>query len=622
MKEFKDKIKNLPQCPGVYLMKDINGNIIYVGKSRSLKNRVSQYFQSAKNHSQKTVAMVSNIDDFEYIVTDTEEEALALECNLIKKYTPKYNILLKDDKQYPYIKITTNEDFPRIFITRKVLKDKAEYFGPYVNSYSIKSAVDTIKKVFMVRSCNLKLPEDIGKKRPCLYYYLKQCSAPCSGKINKDEYRETFSKISDVLKGNLKEINKTLKENMDDAAENLNFEKAAVIRDKISALNELSKEQKITKTSSENKDVIGIYSENNEFCVQLFYIRAGKVVGSEYFTFKNDYESENDVVYGFVKQFYFTQTNIPKEIILPFLYDDIEIIEDWISNICGHTVKFIAPKRGEKLSLLKMVNKNAKESFKREKFIKNKDLTYQNNILKECMEFFNLHSVPHRIECYDISNISGLYSVGGQVVYVNALPLKKAYRIYNIKNLNTPNDYESMKQVIFRRFNEFYNETDKLKEGLISTDKLKFSPLPDLILLDGGIGHVTAVKDVLDGLGEEIPVFGLIKDDKHKTSAVTDGKSIFNLDKRTEIYSFLFNIQEEVHRFAITKYRKKHTKSTIESELEKIKGIGPKKRAALLTYFKSINKIKSASLEKLELVVDKNTAQSIFTYFNGNNYEK
>lgn len=616
MVDFKEKLKKMPLCPGVYIMKDKDGKVIYVGKSKLLKNRVSQYFQSSKNHSQKTVSMVSNIADFDYIITDTESEALALECNLIKKYRPKYNILLKDDKQYPYIKITTGEDFPRIFITRKIVEDGSSYFGPYMSSYSIKTALETIKKVFMVRSCNLNLPADIGKKRPCLYYHIKQCCAPCTGKVSKEEYREILNKVADVLKGDYRNINKDLNNKMNEAAENLEFEKAAILRDKISALKTLSIEQKISSTKYGNYDVLGLYTDLLDSCIEIFYVRDGKVVMSEHFTLKNNLDSPNQLLESFVKQFYFTQSVIPKEIIIPFKLEDEEDITSWLSEKAGHKVKFIVPQKGDKLNLLKMVAKNAEESLKQENFIKNKDLSKQNHILEELVNLLNLANTPHKIECYDISNISGENNVAAQIVYKNAVPDKKSYRLYNIKNITGANDYECMKETLFRRISKAYEEEDKIKDGTLDKADAKFYPLPDLIFLDGGAGHVGVIKEMFSGLGEDIPVFGLVKNDKHKTRGIVDENFEYKLNEKSDLFLFLTQMQEEVHRFAINHFRKKHEKSSIYSELECIKGVGPKKRIALLRYFISIENIKTASIEELQKIVDHQTALNIYNYFN------
>ncbi len=615
MKDFKEKLKNLPLCPGVYLMKDYSGKIIYVGKSKALKNRVSQYFQSSKAHSQKTISMVGNIDDFDYIITDTESEALALECNLIKKYRPKYNILLKDDKQYPYIKITSYEDYPRIMITRRVLKDGSTYFGPYMSSYSIKNTLEAIKKIFMVRSCNLKLPLDIGKKRPCLYYHLKQCCAPCTGKVSKEEYNEIFSKISDVLKGNYKDVSDILTSEMNLASENLEFERAALLRDRINALKVLSSEQKISSVKDGNCDIIGIYTDLLESCIVVFYMRHGKIVGSEHFTFKNELNTPNQLLEEFVKQFYFTLDNIPSEVILSLEIDDAEGITEWLSEKTKHKVRFIVPKKGEKFNLLKMVEKNAEEVLKNENFIRNRDISKQNQTLSELKKFLKLDNIPYKIECYDISNISGTNNIGAQVVYINAVPKKKLYRLYNIKEIHGSNDYECMKQTLFRRISRAYEEEDKIKKSELKEENAKFYPLPDLILLDGGAGHVSVICELLDGLGEEIPVFGLVKDSKHKTRGIVgkDGELVIN--EKAELFKFLSGIQEEVHRYAIGHFRKKHEKNLVKSGLEEISGVGPSKRQKLLKYFISVKKIKTAPIEELEKVVDKKTALNIFNFY-------
>lgn len=614
MPDFKEKLKNLPLCPGVYLMKDEEDKIIYVGKSKALKNRVSQYFQTSKNHSPKTIAMVSNVRDFEYIITDTESEALALECNLIKKHRPKYNILLKDDKQYPYIKIT-NEDYPKIFITRRITKDGGRYFGPYMSSFSIKNALEIIKKIFKVRSCKLNLPRDFGKKRPCLYYHIGQCCAPCTGKISKEDYNEIFDKISEVLKGNYKTVEKELSAIMLDASERLDFEKAAMYRDKINAVKALSGEQKITSAKGGNRDVVGIYTDLLESCIQVFYFRGGKGVGSEHFTLKNNLSTPNQLVEDFVKQFYFTAQTIPLEIILPFEIEDNDGIQNWLSEKAGHKVKFTVPQKGDKLNVLKMVNKNAEESLKLEFFVRDKDLSHRNVVLGELSQLLSLDNIPHKIESYDISNISGAHSIGAQIVYIDAFSKKSLYRVYNIKGLSEPNDYESMKQTIFRRISEAYKEEDLIKEGKLEKEKAKFYPLPDLILLDGGAGHVSVVKEMLEGLGEEIPVFGLVKDDKHKTRGIVDEQTEYPVEKNSELFKFLSGMQEEVHRFAISRFRSKHEKASLGFELEKITGVGPEKRKKLLNMFGGIKRIKKAEIFELSKAVDQKTAENIYNYF-------
>lgn len=614
MEDLKEKLRNLPLCPGVYIMKDENGKVIYVGKSKLLKNRVSQYFQNSKSHTPKTVAMVSHIKDFDYIITDTEVEALALECNLIKKYRPKYNILLKDDKQYPYIKITENEDFPRIFVTRRIVKDGGKYFGPYMFSGGIKDSIETIKKVFKLRSCNKVFPRDFGT-RPCLYHYIDRCSAPCAGKISKEEYRESLPHISEVLNGNYDAIIKQLEEKMFEASENLEFEKAARYRDKINNIKTLGEKQKITSTNYENRDVIGMFRENDDLCIQNFYIRDGKVVGSEYFVFENSQDSDEEALEAFVKQFYFAATNLPREILLSSEIQDAENIAKWLSERAGHSVKINVPKRGEKAKLIKMLNNNAAETLRRHKFKRDKMNNEHNEILNGLMKLLNLPNPPFRIESYDISNISGAQSIGAMVVYKNAKPSVKDYRRFNIKTVEGANDYESMREVIFRRISHMYDEEDAVKNGTLEAEKAKFIERPDLILLDGGKGHISTIKELFDTMGEDIPVFGLVKDDKHRTRALISEDEEFEIEADSELFKFLTRMQDEVHRYAITTYRKKHQKSMVSSELENIKGVGTATKNKLMLYFGSIDKIKNATVDELSEAVSRNVAENIVEYF-------
>lgn len=612
---IKQKLKNLPLCPGVYLMRDEEGKVIYVGKSKLLKNRVSQYFMHSKNHSPKTVAMVANIRDFDYMVTDTEVEALVLECNLIKKYRPKYNILLKDDKQYPYIKITVQEEFPRIYMTRKVVKDGARYFGPYMSSFMVKDTLETIKKIFKVRSCNKNLPRDIGKSRPCLYYHIKQCSAPCAGMVSQEEYREVFDQIAAVLEGKYAYIIKNLSEKMYAASEALEFERAARYRDKIESLKILGDKQKMLSTKENNRDIIGIYQDERESCIQIFYMRDGKISGSEYFVFEQDENSRKELLSGFMKEYYFNATMIPQEILIPDTFEDMEEVQAWLTQKTGHKITLHHPQRGEKAALVDMVNKNAGESLEKYRFNRDRERLQTNEILAQLMKTLHLSAPPFRIECYDISNISGTQSVGACVVYRNAKESRKDYRRFRIKTVEGANDYESMREVIYRRFSRAYQETDAIAKNEMEEEKAKFLPLPDLILLDGGKGHVSAIKLLMETLGETVPVFGLVKDDKHRTRGLTDENEEFPLDKDEDLFKFLTCMQDEVHRFAITAFRKSHEDSALHSELEDIPGIGAAKRRDLLRTFITVERIKQAGFQELCDVVGKRAAQSIVDYF-------
>lgn len=598
-------------------MKNEAGDVIYVGKSKALKNRVSSYFINSKGHSVKTLRLVENICDFDYMVTDSEVEALILECNLIKKYKPKYNILLKDDKQYPYIKITSKEAFPRIFLTRRVVKDGSKYFGPYMSSANTKETLEIIRKVFKIRSCNRVLPRDIGKERPCLYYHIGECSAPCDGKISAEEYSEMFNKISSVLSGNYGVLTDELTEKMHRAADKLEFEKAASYRDSIAHLKALDEKQKMVSANEDNRDIIGFFRDGTDCCVQLFYMRGGKMLGSEKYVFENFEDTIPDLISSFIKQFYYSATSIPKEILIPAEIEDREGISLWLSEKCGRKINVHMPLRGSKARAVQMVNKNAEESLKLHKFKRDKDRTDQNAVLGELMELLGLDNVPTRIETYDISNISGAQSVGVCVVYNNACPLKSAYRKFNIKTVEGADDYESTREVIFRRINRAYEEEDRIKEGSLDPAKAKFLPLPDLILLDGGRGHISKVRELFETMGEEIPVYGMVKDDKHRTRALTDMDFEFEIAKDGALFKFLAAMQEEVHRFAITAFRKKHEKASLKSELDDIKGIGPAKRNKLLLSFSSIGRIKSATLEELSGVIDKRAAQNVYDYYHG-----
>ncbi len=620
---IKQKLKKLPMAPGVYIMKDENDTVIYVGKSKLLKNRVSQYFMQSKNHNAKTLAMVSHVQDFDYMVTDTEEEALVWECNLIKKYRPKYNILLKDDKQYPYIKITLQEDFPKIYMTRKVIKDGARYFGPYMSAFMVKDTLETIKQIFKVRSCNKKISGEIGKGRPCLYYHIHQCSAPCDGRITKEEYREVFDQIAAVLDGKYQDIMELLSQKMHQASAVLEFERAARLRDKIESLKILGEKQKMISTNENNRDIIGVYQDEQESCVQIFYMRDGRISGAEYFVFDYDDIRKEELLSGFMKEYYFNTTMIPREILVPAEVEDRVEIQAWLTQKTGHKISLTYPKRGEKASLVAMVNKNAKESLEKHRFRRDRERLEQNEILAELQRILNLPKPPFRIESYDISNISGSQSVGACVVYQNAKESRKDYRRFRIKTVDGANDYESMREVIYRRFQRAYEEEEAIKEGSLDPADAKFLPLPDLILLDGGRGHVGAIRLLMETLGENTPIFGLVKDDKHQTRGLTDETHEFSMPKDSMLFRFLACMQDEVHRFAITCFRKKHEKSLLHSILEEIPGVGPAKRTALPQTFINLNRIKGATLEELQSVVDSRTARNIIDYFQqgGENHE-
>jgi len=603
---FKEQLKNLPKNPGVYIMYNSVDEVIYVGKAKNLKNRVTQYFQTNKSHAPKVLAMVANISRFEYIITGTEFEALVLECNLIKQYRPKYNILLKDDKSHPYIKITLNEEYPRIILARKIERDGARYFGPYLSSFIVKETIDIIKKVFYVRSCNRVLPRDIGKSRPCLNFFIKQCSAPCNNNITQKEYKNVFLDIISFLDGKHSEIIDRLTHQMNESSKSLEFERAAKIRDKINAIKKITEKQRVISTSQGNQDIIAFADDNKTICIQVFFVRNGKVVGREHFIIKNEQQdNENQIMTSFVKQYYGMATYVPNTIILQHDIEDKELVEQWLSEKCDAKIQITVPQKGEKLNIVKMAHQNAIETLKLNMIKHDISKRKMDDLMFELKETLALKNAPMRIEAYDISNISGVDSVGVCVVFENGLPKKSDYRKFNIRSTEAPDDYQSMKEVIYRRISNGVNG----EKG--------FTPLPDLILLDGGKGHVSTVLEVLQFFNLHIPLFGVVKDDKHKTRGLTTANEEIGIKRTTSVFKFLTRIQDEVHRYAITSHRNKHKKTMIASELENITGVGEKRRTILLKHFKTIKAIKNATMEELLSVngIDTKTAIAIFEYF-------
>ena len=600
MFDIQEHLKKLPAEPGVYLMKDKYDNIIYVGKAISLKNRVRQYFQSSKNHSSKVVSMVKNIAKFEYIITDSELEALILECNLIKQYRPKYNVLLRDDKTYPYIKVTTNEDYPRILKVRKVLKDKAKYFGPYTNTTAVNDTLEIIRNTYPIRTCNIDIDKAIKNKvRPCLNMHIKKCVGPCTGIVSKEEYNKMIEEIILFLSGKEEKLIEILKEKMNKCAMEFNFEEAAVYRDKIRSLEEMMQKQKIDIHSSDvNQDVIAMARAHDEACVQIFFVRNGKIVGREYFILEGVMDSSRASILGsFVKQFYMEQEYIPKEIIIEDEIEDMSILEEWLSSKKSQKVIIRVPQKGEKKNLVDMVSKNAVEYL--EKFSDMNKRKYEKSIgaLDELQQLLGLEKRPIRIESFDISNIQGVDSIGSMVVFTNGKKDKKEYRRYKIKTVIGPNDYGSMAEILERR--------------------LKHGNFPDLILLDGGKGQVSSVKKVLEKNNVEIPLWGMYKDDKHRTKGLISQEKQIELDKTSNLYRFVASIQEEVHNYAITYHRSLRNKTLTKSVLDDIQGIGEKRKKALLAHFKNIEGIKNATFEELLEVegMNKASSESVYNFF-------
>ncbi|MCI9085481.1 MAG: excinuclease ABC subunit UvrC [Clostridia bacterium] len=621
MFDLDEELKNLPEEPGVYIMHGDDDTVIYVGKAKILKNRVRQYFQKNSSHTPKVLAMVSNIAYFEYIVTDSETEALALECNLIKKYRPKYNILLKDDKHYPYIKVTINEPYPKVMKVRKLKKDGAKYYGPYVSGITLKNTLELVQKLFKPPSCHRRFPQDIKKGRPCLNYHINNCFAPCTGKVSKEEYRQVYFNICRFLDGNHRELIESLKADMNDAAEKRQYERAADFRDKIRAIQDIEERQKIINTAKQdNRDVIALAREEAVAFCEVFFIRSGKVIGRESYKIDNTrHSSESEILTDFVKQFYQASDAIPDEILTEYEIEDCEAIAEWLRSIKNKKVSILNPKRGDKRHMVELVKKNADIALGNYK-IKVMKEREKNTLLDAMQELLGLSKRPMRIEAYDISNTQGADNVGGMVVFENGKSAKRKYRIFKIKSFEGADDYAAMREVIYRRFRHALDEEEMIKKGEILRKDAKFLPLPDLILLDGGKGHLNVITELMEMMDSDIPVFGMVKNDKHKTRGLVSDSGEIEISPTSPVFKLITHIQDEVHNTAITYHRKLRGK--IESELDKISGIGEKRRKALLTNFTSVDKIKEADIETLMSVkeMDRKSAEAVFEYFHrGNN---
>lgn len=621
MFDFEYHIKNLPDKPGVYLMKNLLGEVIYVGKAKILKNRVKSYFQNSKNHSEKVRVMVKNIAEFEYIVTDSEMEALILECNLIKKYSPKYNILLKDDKFYPFIKITIKDDFPRVFVTRNFAKDGSKYFGPYTNGTAVYETINLIYKIFPLRTCKLAIKENGDKVRPCLNYHIKKCFGPCGGHISKEEYGKMITDIIDILSGKETYVTKMLKAEMENAAENLEFEKAASLRDKILSIEAIVEKQKIFKTMEGDEDFINIDQDEKDSCIQVFFSRDGKIIGREHFIFENTAnESIAEILEEFIASFYGGTAKVPKTIYVPEV-NEVELMEEYLTIKRGSKVWLKVPQKGQKKEMLEMVKNNAKitlEKFK-DKYLKDKEI---NRIsLQELQELLELDEWPSRIEAYDISNIQGVDSVGTMIVFEEGRAKNSDYRRFKIKTVKGANDYDSMREILTRRFNHGLEEVKAIQERNLKLSAGKFSNFPDLIMMDGGKGQVNIALEVLESLNINIPVCGLVKDDKHQTRGIVYNNKELIINRSSNLMQLIRRIQDEVHRFAITYHRSLRDKRTLHSILDDIPNVGEKRRRALLMKFGSVDNIKKATIDELLEVpcIDKKSAKSIYIYFNGNN---
>ena len=620
MFDFEYHLKNLPSKPGVYLMKNSLGEVIYVGKAKILKNRVKSYFQNSKNHSEKVRVMVKHIAEFEYIVTDSEMEALILECNLIKKYSPRYNILLKDDKFYPFIKITVNDDFPRVFVTRNYSKDGSKYFGPYTNGTAVYETINLINKIFPLRTCKLLIKEGGETVRPCLNYHIKKCFGPCGGYISKEEYGKMINDVIDILSGKDTTVLKVLQSEMEEASMNLEFEKAADLRDKILAIKAIVEKQKIFKTMEGDEDFINIYKDEKDSCVQVFFSREGKILGREHFIFENTAEdSIEEILDEFITSFYGGTAKVPRTIYVPAI-SNVELVEEYLTIKRGAKVWIKVPQKGQKREMLEMVKNNAQitlEKFK-DKYLIDKEI---NKIaLEELQELLDLEIWPSRIEAYDISNIQGVDSVGSMIVFEEGRSKNSDYRRFRIKTVKGANDYDSMREILTRRFSHGLEEVKAIQESKLQFSAGKFSNFPDLIMMDGGKGQINIALEVLRDLNINIPVCGLVKDDKHATRGIIYNNEELIINRSSNLMQLIRRIQDEVHRFAITYHRSLRDKRTLHSVLDDIPNVGEKRRRALLMKFGSVDNIKSATLEQLLETpsINNKAAESIYQYFNGN----
>lgn len=618
MFDLEEELKKLPASPGVYLMHNSRDEIIYIGKAISLKNRVRQYFQSSRNKTAKIEQMVSHIAWFEYILTDSELEALVLECNLIKEHRPRYNTMLKDDKSYPYIKATMGEDFPRLLFARDMKKDgRSRYFGPYTSAGAVKDTLDLIHKLYRIRTCSRSLPKDIGKNRPCLNYHIKQCDAPCQGYITAQEYQANFSQALDFLNGKYDPLLKTLQEKMEDASEKLDFERAIEYRELLNSVKQVAQKQKITSSSMEDRDIIAMARDESDAVVQVFFVREGKLIGRDHFHVNiATAEDEKQILTSFVKQFYAGTPFVPRELWVQTELEDAEVISQWLETKRGQKVKIVVPQKGQKERLVELAQRNAalvlsqdKEKIKREEL---RTIGAMNQI----GELIGVEGI-RRIEAFDISNTSGFESVGSMIVYEDGKPKRNDYRKFKIKWVKGANDYASMREVLTRRFTHGINEASQLKEKGVDEAYGSFTRFPDLIMMDGGRGQVNIALEVLEELKLDIPVCGMVKDDNHRTRGLYYNNVEVPIDKHSEGFRLITRIQDEAHRFAIEYHRALRGKGQVKSILDDIPDIGPTRRKALMRQFKAIEAVKDATVEELESApgMNRKAAESVYNFF-------
>lgn len=617
MFQIEEELKKLPGQPGVYIMHDAKDAIIYVGKAISLKNRVRQYFQSSRDKTAKIRQMVSKIARFEYIVTDSELEALVLECNLIKEHRPRYNTMLKDDKTYPYIKVTASEEYPRILFSRQMKKDKNKYFGPFTSAGAVKDTIELIRKIYRIRACSRKLPQDMGKDRPCLYYHIHQCDAPCQGYISQADYQKSVKQAVGFLNGQYEPVMKYLEEKMRTASETMEFEKAIEYRDLLDSVRKVAQKQKITSQSMEDRDIIAMAKDERDAVVQVFFVRDGKLIGREHFHMNlTGSESKAEILNSFVKQFYAGTPFVPHEIWVQEELEDAEVIASFLTVRRGQKVHFVVPKMGEKERLVELAEKNAKMVLSQDKEKIKREELRTIGAMNQIGSWIGLSGIK-RVEAYDISNISGFESVGSMIVYENGRPKRNDYRKFRIRTVQGPNDYASMREVLLRRFSHGLEETKKLQAEGGDLAMGSFTRFPDLLMMDGGRGQVNIALEVLRELRLEIPVCGMVKDDNHRTRGLYYQNVEIPIDRHSEGFQLITRIQDEAHRFAIEYHRSLRGKEQVRSVLDDIKGIGPARRKSLMRTFKTIEAVREASVEELEAAPQMNraAAEAVYIFF-------
>ena len=617
MFDIQEELRKLPDQPGVYIMHDKTDAIIYIGKAVSLRKRVRQYFQPSHDEGIKKKQMVEHIARFEYIITDSELEALVLECNLIKEHTPKYNTMLRDDKTYPYIRVTMGEDFPRVLFSRQLKKDKSRYFGPYTSAGAVKDTIELINKIYQLRTCNRKLPRDIGAERACLNYHIHRCSAPCQGYINKEEYGERVSQVLEFLNGNYTPVIKMLETKMAEASQAMEFEKAIEYRELLGSVRQIAQKQKITNTDGEDKDIIALASDDTDAVVQVFFIRSGKIIGRDHFHVRvGSEESTSDILVNFVKQFYSGTPYIPREIMLQAPIEDIPVLEEWLSAKRGRRVYIRIPQKGMKEKLVELAAKNASLVLNQDKEKIKREEGRTIGAVKEIEELLGMHGL-NRMEAYDISNINGFETVGSMIVYEKGKPKRSDYRKFKLRTVTGPDDYASMHEVLTRRFKHGMQEIQELKDKNLPQEVGSFTRFPDIIMMDGGRGQVNICLQVLEELGLSIPVCGMVKDDNHRTRGLYFHNVEIPIDRHGEGFKLITRIQDEAHRFAIEYHRSLRSKSQVHSVLDDIEGIGPTRRKALMRRFASIEKIREATVEELAETESMNqqAAEKVYAFF-------